>query len=731
MNRPDFTVATLGELATLYTAEIAEGANVWVAAEGDYWTLEKNSGAIVDADVVAPGAGAPTAGATNARWLRQAGSAAVKGWIAVPTLAALAALPGPTINNELFFVLETNRPYDFVAGSVAVVNGYTILAPTGGVPGRFILSADSIDLRPIDGVADDAPRLQAATAALALLGGSVQLLPGFAGQQWRLLTPVDLSTIYGAHIIGSSQTRGTCNIPANGVLGSPFVANVVRQAGTVDGTLNANVVVGSKTLVVNKTTVPIVGNALMVYQGLYNAQIYDIVSVAGAVAPFTVTVDHPVMFPFTAVNSTVKELSNYPRYIQLEMRGMTWSGIADRGVEILGGLHCTISDMGWDTVDGFTRNSGIFAMDVGSRSPKVTRCFADLTGATSIAGVSCESLANGVIEDCVIKNTTYVGYLLMDGIGTIFRGCVAEACANGYAIVVNPGADGVGAYDTIFEGCSAYACTGAGCSLQQSRGVFLSNCAFTYCVDGLDINAGVLGTRISNLDLSGSSVYCVSSAADWTASNVKSVNLPSTNSSNGKYFIQAGKVRVDGLEISAVVPGGDFAVGIHGGDVSLRNVDIALNDAGSYGFWIDGGVARIEDVSITGTHVFGVRATGGSVNVGANFLDAGTGVVLTGGAATAEQYSGVTSKSVTGADVTLTFTEAQATGLTTTGVLGAAHALIVPTIAGMTWDVFCNNTGAFATTFKTTAGTGIVVAQGKRARLMCDGTNVVRVTADV
>jgi hypothetical protein len=89
------------------------------------------------------------------------------------------------------------------------------------------------------------------------------------------------------------------------------------------------------------------------------------------------------------------------------------------------------------------------------------------------------------------------------------------------------------------------------------------------------------------------------------------------------------------------------------------------------------------------------------------------------------------SKAVTGADVTLTFTEAQATGITTTGVLGAAHNLIVPTIAGMTWDVFCNNTGAFATTFKTATGSGIVVAQGKRARLMCDGTDVVRVTADV
>jgi hypothetical protein len=44
--------------------------------------------------------------------------------------------------------------------------------------------------------------------------------------------------------------------------------------------------------------------------------------------------------------------------------------------------------------------------------------------------------------------------------------------------------------------------------------------------------------------------------------------------------------------------------------------------------------------------------------------------------------------------------------------------------------VFCNNSGAFTTTFKTAAGSGVVVAQGKRALLLADGSNVVRVTPD-
>jgi hypothetical protein len=92
----------------------------------------------------------------------------------------------------------------------------------------------------------------------------------------------------------------------------------------------------------------------------------------------------------------------------------------------------------------------------------------------------------------------------------------------------------------------------------------------------------------------------------------------------------------------------------------------------------------------------------------------------------------ITSKvsvAVTGADVTLTQAQSAARYLTTTGVLTGNRNVIVPN----DWEgiVFCNNTGAFTTTFKTSGGAGIVVAQTKRAHLLSDGTNVVRVTADV
>lgn len=91
----------------------------------------------------------------------------------------------------------------------------------------------------------------------------------------------------------------------------------------------------------------------------------------------------------------------------------------------------------------------------------------------------------------------------------------------------------------------------------------------------------------------------------------------------------------------------------------------------------------------------------------------------------------LTSKSVAGsADVTLSTTEAQCRILKLTGIITGNINVIVPT-AVWQWTVNNATSGAFTLTVKTTAGTGIVVGTGKNATLYCDGTNVVRATADV
>jgi hypothetical protein len=59
-----------------------------------------------------------------------------------------------------------------------------------------------------------------------------------------------------------------------------------------------------------------------------------------------------------------------------------------------------------------------------------------------------------------------------------------------------------------------------------------------------------------------------------------------------------------------------------------------------------------------------------------------------------------------------------------TGALTGNRTIEVPAVA-WPWVVYNNTSGAFSLTVKTNAGTGIVVPQGKRQVLYCDGTNVV------
>ncbi len=65
------TVPNLIALGQLWAHEYDEGAAVWVTSEQTPYCLEKNSGVTGNGeDVIAPIAGAPIAGASNARWIR-------------------------------------------------------------------------------------------------------------------------------------------------------------------------------------------------------------------------------------------------------------------------------------------------------------------------------------------------------------------------------------------------------------------------------------------------------------------------------------------------------------------------------------------------------------------------------------------------------------------------------------------------------------------------------------
>ncbi len=86
-------------------------------------------------------------------------------------------------------------------------------------------------------------------------------------------------------------------------------------------------------------------------------------------------------------------------------------------------------------------------------------------------------------------------------------------------------------------------------------------------------------------------------------------------------------------------------------------------------------------------------------------------------------------KAMADANQTLTYAEARCDILEATGALGALRDLVVPIVAKQ-WTVFANVTGGFGIRVIGASGTGITVADAKRAIVYGDGTNIVRVTAD-
>lgn len=81
------------------------------------------------------------------------------------------------------------------------------------------------------------------------------------------------------------------------------------------------------------------------------------------------------------------------------------------------------------------------------------------------------------------------------------------------------------------------------------------------------------------------------------------------------------------------------------------------------------------------------------------------------------------------ANKTLTYSQAMADSLELTGALTALRDVIVPTIV-RAYTIFANVSGGFGVRVKTSAGSGITIADGMRAIVECDGMNVVRITPD-
>lgn len=95
-----------------------------------------------------------------------------------------------------------------------------------------------------------------------------------------------------------------------------------------------------------------------------------------------------------------------------------------------------------------------------------------------------------------------------------------------------------------------------------------------------------------------------------------------------------------------------------------------------------------------------------------------------------DTLDGILTKSVAGGvDVTLTAVEAGNGIIVLTGAITADINVNVP-VASHKWIVANQTSGAFAVTFKTIGGTGVIVTQGRNSTVWCDATNIQQARTD-
>lgn len=83
------------------------------------------------------------------------------------------------------------------------------------------------------------------------------------------------------------------------------------------------------------------------------------------------------------------------------------------------------------------------------------------------------------------------------------------------------------------------------------------------------------------------------------------------------------------------------------------------------------------------------------------------------------------------AHITLSDSLAEAAIIECIGDPVGARNLILPTLAGLDWTIYNHTDGSFAVTAKTSGGSGVAIAAGKRARVYCDGTNILLCETDL
>ncbi len=174
-----------------------------------------------------------------------------------------------------------------------------------------------------------------------------------------------------------------------------------------------------------------------------------------------------------------------------------------------------------------------------------------------------------------------------------------------------------------------------------------------------------------------------------------------------------------------------LTLGLHGGKILLSGVITTINDqtialTASATNYVeahpDTGVVSKNTTAFTLGYLPVATVTTNSTGIvpSTGFVDQRTLALAT---------NATLAKALSDANTTLTQADAANSTLTFTGALTATRDIVIPLVGKRQWTVY-NGTGQ-SLQFIGPSGTGITVATVKHAIVRSDGTNIVRVTADV
>lgn len=397
INRVDVTVTDLAALTQLHVATLEDGCLTWVTSKNAYYVLQKASGQTPDGvTILEPLPGSPIAGADSARWiLDDIDIVSAPGMLSFRSTADLAAIPGPIASIDAW-VDETNQAYRWIPGDTTPVDGWRVIANTGGVNGRWILIGSRISLASRGGGLDDTPRLLGPNGAAPAMANKGRIL--FRVGTWTFATSVQMPS-------GSFFEMEGPGVDINATMGpgafDHFIFWKFISIG-VGSTLASTPTIGSNTISVVSAAPFSVGQWIWVGQtsgaGLHNFLVsqYQITNIVGT----TLTLERAVLFPFSATDP-VRPILSQVRDITLIGNGATVRGVADRAFELEGAYRCHIERFKFIKT-GLGTFGNVLSLDIGSLDSSLLGLEANCPGTSD--AFMMESAENCTATNMVANN---------------------------------------------------------------------------------------------------------------------------------------------------------------------------------------------------------------------------------------------------------------------------------------------------------------------------------------